>query len=254
MGRAILKAASNIQEFKPVNFFENPKSDHIGKDAGENAGISKIGILIENSPKPGDYNVILDFTAPKASVEIAKFSSSNNKALVIGTTGFTDEQIKTIKECSMNIPIVLSPNMSVGVNLLYYLVSETARILGNEYDCEIIDIHHNRKKDSPSGTANKIAETIKKYSVLDSPFLHGRKGFYPERQRGEIGIHSLRAGDVIGEHRIMFAGSDEVLELTHKAVSRDTFALGALKAAKFVTLVEPGLYSMADVLKLPKTD
>ena len=254
MGIAILKAVKDNGEYIVTNVFENPDSNSIGLDAGERAGTGKLGILIEGSLKPGDYQVIVDFTTPRASVDIAKFAADNKISLVIGTTGFKNEQMNVIEQCSKKIPCVISPNMSVGINLLYYLIEEAVKILGTNYDCEIIESHHNKKKDAPSGTAKKFAEIVSRLhcNEFETQIIHGRYGFYPERSKEEVGIHSIRAGNIVGEHNVLFAGSDEVIELVHRAGSRNTFAHGALKAAKFACDVPPGFYTMADVLKLPK--
>ena len=254
MGTSILKAAIDSKEFDITFCFENPESEFIGKDAGELAGIGHLGISIEDAIRPTDYDVILDFTNPQASLNIANFAAYNRKALVIGTTGFDSSQIDLIETYAAVIPCVLSPNMSVGINLIFHLVKETAKILSIDYNCEIIEKHHNNKKDAPSGTAKKIAEIISEVygKNLDKGLVHGRHGIYPERSKGEIGIHSVRAGDIVGDHDIIFAGDDEVVEISHRAGSRNIFAFGALKAAKFVNSAPPGLYSMLDVLNLQK--
>ncbi|MBU1627003.1 4-hydroxy-tetrahydrodipicolinate reductase [bacterium] len=254
MGTTILKAAKNSGEFTISSCFEHPESKFIGLDAGEIAGVGNINVPIEKSIIPSDYDVIIDFTNPISSVNISGFAAKNKKPLVIGTTGFDDSQLIKIKTNATVIPCVLSPNMSVGVNLLFYLVKEAAKILDTDYNCEIIESHHNKKKDAPSGTAKKIAEVISETygKTKDNPYIYGRQGMYPERAKGEIGIHSIRAGDIVGEHNIIFAGDDEVIEISHRAGSRNIFAFGALKAAKFVYNAKPGLYSMADVLNLPK--
>jgi len=254
MGRALVKAVTASAEFLLTHCFESPNSGYIGRDAGICAGIGEIGIPLEGTLKEGEFQVIIDFTAPQASVDIAKFASENRKPLVIGTTGFEKEQLDKIKSYLNRIPCLLSPNMSVGINLLYYLVEESAKILGIDYDCEIVESHHSRKKDAPSGTANKIKEIIARIynEPTDASIRYGRSGRNLERHKGEIGLHSIRAGDIVGEHKVIFAGSNEVIELAHKASSRDTFVEGALKAAKYIVGAPPGLYTMADVLKLPK--
>jgi len=210
----------------------------------------KIKIVDNLAEIIGLCDVVIDFTAPEATLSNLEICKENKKAIVIGTTGFNTEQKNKIAKASNLIPIVFSPNMSVGVNLLFNLVKRTAEVFGDEYDIEITEAHHKFKKDAPSGTALKIAEIIANTlgRDLEKNAVYGRKGIVGERRRGEIGIHSIRAGDIVGDHTILFSTPGERIEITHRAHTRETFARGAVKAAKFVTSKKNGLFDMADVL------
>ncbi|MGC8830623.1 MAG: 4-hydroxy-tetrahydrodipicolinate reductase [Verrucomicrobiia bacterium] len=206
----------------------------------------RIEEFIENS------DVVIDFSYHSATPAVAQVCAKSSKALVIGTTGHSEDEKKIISAAAEKIPIVWSSNYSTGVNTLFWLVKKTAEILGSDYDNEIVEIHHRLKKDAPSGTAITLAEILasvrdKKLSELAR---YGRQGIVGERSRDEIGIHSVRAGDVVGEHTVIFATSGERLELTHKASSREAFASGALKAAIWINGKPAGIYSMMDVLGL----
>ncbi|MBN1164836.1 MAG: 4-hydroxy-tetrahydrodipicolinate reductase [Candidatus Krumholzibacteriota bacterium] len=193
-------------------------------------------------------DVIVDFTSPEASLRFIAACAQAGRAMVIGTTGFSAPQIETIRGFSEKIPVLLSPNMSAGTNLLFKLVEEVTRALEG-FDIEIMEIHHNRKKDSPSGTASRLAEAVQKVRP-GTTLIPGREGSIGPRPKEEIGIFSLRGGDVVGEHTVIFAGEGERLELTHRAHSRLTFARGTLRAISFIHGRAPGLYSMTDVLGL----
>lgn len=195
-------------------------------------------------------DVLIDFSTPESTIEHLKLIAKNKKAIVIGTTGFTKEQLADIDTMAKKVPCVISPNMSPGVNLMFDITKEISKYL-NDYDVEILESHHRNKKDAPSGTAKKLAEKIceAKNLSIESHIIHGRQGIVGERPLKQIGIHAIRAGDIVGEHTVVWAGPGEVLELTHRALSRTTFASGALKAAKFVSKVKPGKYSMEEVLK-----
>lgn len=225
-----------------------------GADIGRLIGArEEAGILLSD-----DYfgqalqkaDVIIEFT--QAAVTIAHLEKvvDAGKAMVIGTTGLVEEEINKIREVSSSIPIVFSPNMSIGVNLLFKLVGEAAKVLGDEYDVEVIEAHHHHKKDAPSGTAVRIGEVLANSLGRDlkEVGIYGRQGIIGERPAKEIGFSTIRAGDIVGEHTVLFGGVGERLEITHRAHSRDTFAKGAIKAAKFVVGKPPGLYDMGDVL------
>lgn len=199
-----------------------------------------------------DSDVLIDFTLAESSLENIAAAAKASKPAVVGTTGFSQDQKSEIENLAAKIPIVLAPNMSVGVNLLFQLTSQAAATLGLDYNVEITEIHHNKKKDAPSGTAVRLAELAAEALGLDydSQVAHGREGMTGERPKAEIGMHSLRGGDVVGEHTVYFVGQGERIELTHRAQSRDTFAHGALVAARFATKARPGLYDMQDVLGL----
>jgi 4-hydroxy-tetrahydrodipicolinate reductase len=201
--------------------------------------------LIENA------DAIIDFSTPESTLEHMQVAAKHKKAVVIGTTGLSNEQINKINELSRDIPCVISPNMSIGVNLMFNFVQDITKKLP-QYDIEVVELHHRNKKDAPSGTAKKLVEKIceAKNSSYDSTVIHGRQGITGERPLGQIGIHAIRAGDIVGEHTVMWAGPGEVIELTHKALSRATFAGGAIQAAKFAAKAKPGKYSMEDVLSV----
>jgi len=195
--------------------------------------------------------VVIDFTNPQASLENLEIASKFKKAMVIGTTGHTEKEKKSVIEKTKTIPLLMAPNMSLGVNLLFKLVDSVARVLKG-YDVEIVEAHHNRKKDAPSGTAAKLAENIAQVLKLNlnEVGVYGRKGIVGPRKPQEIGVHAVRAGDIVGEHTVIFGGVGERLELTHRAHSRDCFARGAVEAAKWIVRQPPGFYDMQDFLGL----
>jgi 4-hydroxy-tetrahydrodipicolinate reductase len=197
-------------------------------------------------------DVVVDFSSHSATPGIAALCAAHKKAMVIGTTGHSDEGKSQIANCRSQIPIVLSSNFSTGVNALFWLTRKAAEILGPGFDLEIIEMHHRLKRDAPSGTARTLAEILAsvRKQQLDKVARHGRVGIVGERMAEEIGIHSVRGGDVVGDHTVIFAGVGERVELTHKASSRETFANGALRAAHWVVKQKPGLYDMQDVLGL----
>jgi len=199
-----------------------------------------------------DIDVVIDFTRPEATIKNFDAIADSGKAIIIGTTGFSEEQLEHINSKKDKVRCVMAPNMSVGVNLMFKLVSEAAKVIGSTYDMEIIDIHHNKKVDSPSGTAARLAEICAKETGRDIGKVgnYGRHGIVGERTKDEIGIMSFRAGDVVGEHTVMFAGPGERVEITHKAGSRSNFARGAVRAAQWIEEQKPGIYDMQDVLGL----
>lgn len=226
----------------------------LGDDAGETAGCGRSGVPItedfETLLDRGE--VLVDFSAPEATLQHLRAVAQHRRAMVIGTTGFSAVQLEELKSLASQVPCVLSPNMSVGINLIYKVISEMAKTLGDDYDIEVIEAHHRQKKDAPSGTALKIAEVLAKAvnRELDQVGIYARKGLIGERKKGEIGIQTIRAGDIVGDHTILFGGMGERIEVTHRASSRDTFARGALRAARWVVRQPPGLYDMMDVLDL----
>lgn len=197
-------------------------------------------------------DVVIDFSHPNGSSELSRICGEARKPAVIGTTGHSKEERAAIDALAQSVPVVLSPNFSVGVNALFWLTRKAAEMLGDDFDLEISEMHHRLKKDAPSGTAKKLAEILCEVRGLDygKNVRHGREGLVGERPAKEIGMHSVRGGDVVGDHTVTFAGAGERLELSHKAASRETFALGALRAAKWIVGKPPGLYSMEDVLGL----
>jgi 4-hydroxy-tetrahydrodipicolinate reductase len=197
-------------------------------------------------------DVVLDFSFHSATAGIAELCAKHSKALVVGTTGHSDEEKSSITHHASRIPVVWSANFSTGVNALFWLTRKAAEILGPDFDLEIVEMHHRLKKDAPSGTAKALAEILAtvRRQQLDKVARHGRVGIVGERTAAEIGIHSVRGGDVVGDHTVLLANAGERLELTHKASSRETFANGALRAALWVVKQKPGLYDMQDVLGL----
>ena len=197
-------------------------------------------------------DVVIDFSSHAATVDVAKLCAKHQKALVIGTTGHSDADAEAIRTLQKTIPIVWASNFSTGVNTLFWLTRKAAEILGPEFDLEVVEMHHRLKKDAPSGTAKSLAEILAdvRKLQLSQAARHGREGIVGERTKNEIGVHSVRGGDVVGDHTVIFANVGERVELTHKASSRDTFANGALRAALWVVKQKPGLYDMQDVLGL----
>jgi 4-hydroxy-tetrahydrodipicolinate reductase len=226
----------------------------LGEDAGEIAGCGKAGIQITEDLtallKEGE--VVIDFSTPDATLSHLRAASQHRRAMVIGTTGLRASDLEELKSMTRHIPCVFSPNMSVGMNLLYKVIGEMAKTLGDEYDIEVIEAHHRLKKDAPSGTALKIAEVLANAVKrdLNQVGVYARKGLIGERKTQEIGIQTIRAGDIVGDHTVLFGGMGERIEVTHRASSRDTFARGALRAAGWVVKQQPGLYDMMDVLNL----
>lgn len=252
MGRRVVSCARNYPDIKIIGGIEQPGNSFIGKDLGETAGIGNAGALIVDSLDSiiGKADVCIDFSYHTCTIAALPTVIEHKKAFVICTTGFDESETAKIKEASKIIPVLLSPNMSVGVNLLFDIVGEVASKLGDDYDIEIIEAHHNKKKDAPSGTAAKLADIAAKSRGRDinKDGIYGRKGMVGERKTGEIGVHAVRAGDIVGEHTVVFAGPGERIELIHRAHTRDTFANGALRAALFIANRKPGFYSMKDVL------
>jgi 4-hydroxy-tetrahydrodipicolinate reductase len=200
----------------------------------------------------GESDVLVDFSWHASTADIAAFCAKHRKPLVIGTTGQSDADRAKILKLKSKIPIVWTSNFSTGVNTLFWLTRKAAEILGPDFDLEVVEMHHRLKKDAPSGTAKSLAEILAdvRQLQLEKAVRHGRAGIVGERTSGEIGIHSIRGGDVVGDHTVIFANTGERVELTHKASSRDTFANGALRAAQWVVKQKPGLYDMQDVLGL----
>lgn len=254
MGKAIINAMQAAPQTSLAGALEREGSPFTGKDAGEVAGREKLGVKITSSMDKAfkDADVIIDFTMPEASLEFLKYAVKRKQAVVLGTTGFSHHQREEIKEISQKISVVMAPNMSVGVNLLLKLVHDAAVAIGRDYDIEIIEAHHRHKKDAPSGTAIRIAEVIADAvnRDLDKVAVYERKGIIGERRPEEIGIQSIRAGDIVGDHTVIFAAPGERIELIHKASSRDTFAAGAVRAAVWLANKPAALYDMQDVLGL----
>ena len=253
MGKGIIACADDEAGLEITGAVEWSGHPDLGMDAGELSGCGNISVPLTDDLaaviERGD--VVVDFTSPESSLSNAAIAAKNNKSLVVGTTGLLPEDETLLEETVRGIACVFSPNMSVGVNLLFKLVEEVAATLGEEYDIEIIEAHHRLKKDAPSGTAAKLARCAAagRDRDLADIAVYGREGMVGERPRGEIGIHAVRAGDIVGEHTVLFSTSGERIELVHRAHSRDTFARGALRAARFTANAAPGFYNMQDVLK-----
>ena len=252
MGRRILEmaAADGVEVGSALDISDNRGVELV---YGMESGISgKITVTDSPGEALSNADVLIDFTQPEGCVRNVMAAVQLGRPAVVGTTGLGPDQIEILRQASQQVAVVHAPNMSVGVNLLFKLVQEVASILGPSYDVEIVESHHNRKKDSPSGTALRLAERVAQGLNwnLDDVIRHGREGMVGPRSGREIGMHAVRGGDIVGEHTVMFIGPGERVELTHRAHNRDNFARGALVAAKFAVTAPPGLYDMQDVLGL----
>jgi 4-hydroxy-tetrahydrodipicolinate reductase len=254
MGGRIISLISAMDDIKVVCAVEVSGHPIIGRDVGQVLGLSKTGALV--CDKLADCidlaDVVIDFTNHEASLNYLKIAGEKNRAIVIGSTGFTADEMKKVKDMANHTRCVLSPNMSVGVNVMLKVLEYCAGILGDDYDVEIVEAHHHLKKDAPSGTAMKMAQVIadKLERDLDKVGVYTRKGLIGERTKKEIGIQTVRAGDIVGEHTVIFGGIGERLEFIHRAHSRDNFAKGAIRAAQWIVNQKNGLYDMQDVLGL----
>jgi 4-hydroxy-tetrahydrodipicolinate reductase len=246
--RLVALARQQANQFEIVGAIGRPESGVLSEDAGEVAGIGPIGLPLTFDLKPTPQ-VLIDFTSPAAMRHWLKTCRDRGIAMVIGTTGLQSSDHATIDQAATDIAILQSPNMSLGINVLFKLVADVARKLGDDYDIEILEAHHRLKKDAPSGTASELANSILKATgKKKDQIVYGRHGEEAERQRGQIGMHSIRMGDEVGRHAVYFGGAGERLELSHVATSRDTFAQGALRAAVWLAQQKPGRYTMADML------
>ena len=254
MGKRIIACAEDEEELEITGAVEWSGHSDLGIDAGELSGRGKIAVPLTDdlSAVIEGGDVVIDFSSPESSLANAAVAAKYHKSLVVGTTGFSPEEETLLEETVKEISCIFSPNMSVGVNLLFRLVEEVAGTLGDDYDIEIVEAHHRMKKDAPSGTAAKLAQyaAAGRERNLSDIAIYGREGMVGERPRGEIGIHAVRAGDIVGEHTVIFSTPGERIELIHRAHSRDTFARGALRAARFAVNAVPGLYNMQDILKI----
>jgi 4-hydroxy-tetrahydrodipicolinate reductase len=255
MGKSLIEACRQQSPgVKLSAAVERQECSDVGRDAGEVAGIAPLGVEIRDSlgAVVNDFDVLIDFTRPEVTLANLEICRKAGRRMVIGTTGFSDTQRKRIIDASAEIAIVFAPNMSVGVNLCFKLLDMAARVLGDEVDIEIIEAHHRGKVDAPSGTALRMGQVVADAldRNLDECAVYGREGHTGERDKKTIGFETIRAGDIVGEHTVMFAGAGERVEITHKASSRMTFANGALRAAQWVVGRDKGLYDMQDVLGL----
>jgi len=255
MGKRLVDLVNAAPGARVAGGLEHPESPFLGRDAGEVAGIGTLGVPLVGSLAEltgCGAQVMIDFTAPAATLANVEWAAANRVAMVIGTTGISPEERAELARVAETIPIVFAPNMSVGVNVLFKVVAEVAKILGDDFDVEILEAHHNQKKDAPSGTAVRLGEIVAEALGRSYPddAVFARQGFTGARSKKEIGMQTLRAGDIVGEHLVMFGGRGERLELIHRAHSRDNFAAGAVRAALWLEGREPGLYDMQDVLGL----
>ncbi|HRD48282.1 MAG: 4-hydroxy-tetrahydrodipicolinate reductase [Candidatus Competibacter sp.] len=254
MGRHLIDACHQIEGMRCTVASEHPDNPLIGADAGELAGIGRLNLPItaDLAPLTDRFHVLIDFTRPAATLNHLNICQAAGKAMVIGTTGFSAEQKAKISRAAQHIPIVFAPNMSVGVNLCFKLLDMAARALGDGVDIEIIEAHHRHKVDAPSGTALAMGQVVANALGRDLKdcAVYGRQGVTGERDRATIGFSTIRAGDIVGEHTVLFADLGERIEITHRASSRMTFAKGALRAAAWLAGRGPGLFDMQDVLGL----
>lgn len=254
MGRALVRAVTEAEGLTLAAATEQPDSSLLGADAGELAGVGRLGIEVgqELEPMLAGCEVLIDFTTPAATLGHLELCRRAGKRMVIGTTGFTPDRRAAIEAAGAEIGIVCAPNMSVGVNLCLKLLDLAARVLGDQADIEIIEAHHRHKVDAPSGTAVRMGEVVARAlgRDLEQVAVYGREGHTGPRERETIGFETIRAGDVVGEHTVWFATEGERVEIAHKASSRMTFAAGAARAARWIVGKQQGLYDMQDVLGL----
>ncbi len=253
MGKAIVSCIEDTEGVDVCCGTEKVGHPAVGQDLGELTGVGKKNLAVVDRLESvvGGCDVLIDFSSPETSMETLAAAEKAQKSLVLGTTGFNSEQKGEIQRIARKTRCVMAPNMSIGVNVLFKMVEEMARVLGAAYDVEIVEAHHKFKKDAPSGTAVRLSEIVAETlgRRIADVGVYGRKGMAP-RTPEEIGIHTLRAGDIVGEHRVIFGGMGETLEVSHRAQSRDTFARGAVRAAQWLMDQPVGLYDMQDVLGL----
>ncbi len=251
MGTTNIRVIESDADCKVVAALDSPQNPNTGKDAGLTAGISALNVPVSKNIKEwsADIDGIIDFSAPVALQAHLDFAVQNTCALAIGTTGLTDTHFEAIRAAAKSIPIVWAPNFSVGINLSAKLVKLAAQVLGNDFDVEIIEAHHNLKKDAPSGTALKFLKIVQE-TFQTNDVVYGREGIVGARPKTQIGVHAVRGGDIVGDHTILFAGQGERVEITHKASSRETFARGALRALKTIIGKKPRLYEIEELFGL----
>ncbi len=256
MGRQVIAAISQDDTITISGALEAAGSGYVGRDAGELGGTGSMGVVVTDDVAQAlsGADVVIDFSTPGSALTLLTEASRLGVAAVSGTTGHPEENIRRIETLAKKIPIVMTPNMSVGINLLFALSEEVARTLGDDFDVEIIESHHNQKVDAPSGTAKRLLEIIARALERDQREVgvYGRQGIVGKRTKKEIGVHAIRAGDIVGEHTVLFGTTGERIELTHRLSSRMPLAKGAVRAAKWVVGKKPGLYEMLDVLELRK--
>lgn len=252
MGRNLIDACRQSDDLELGVATERPGHELLGSDAGVVAGMGELGVVIDDNLEAAAarFDVLIDFTAPAATLAHLDVCRRHGKSIVIGTTGFSEEQKRQIDAAAAEIGVVMAPNMSVGVNLCLKLLDVAARVLGDSVDIEVIEAHHRHKVDAPSGTALRMGEVVAAALGRDlrECAVYGREGLTGERERATIGFETIRAGDIVGEHTVMFAADGERVEISHKASSRMTFASGAARAAGWIVHQPPGLYDMQAVL------
>ncbi len=254
MGGRIITLITEAEGLEVAGAIEMAGHARLGDDAGYVAGCGDLGVAITDSLEQGlaSADVLIDFTWPEVTIGNAEVCARLGKAMVVGTTGLNPEQREIIKRIAQSSPVVFAPNMSVGVNVCFKLLKDMAKTLGEGFDVEIVELHHNKKKDSPSGTAVRMGEIVA--DALDRNYdevaNYHREGMCGERSQEEIGMQTVRGGDIVGEHTVYFIGMGERIELTHRAMSRDMFARGAVRAAGWLAEKPVGLYDMQDVLGL----
>lgn len=251
MGRRIIAVASQDPRFRLVGALEAGYSELLGRDAGELAGIGALNVPVTHAP-PASFDVLIDFSSPDGTHRAMGYCWEAERPIVIGTTGHDEEAQRKIRACTSNLAVLKAANMSVGVNLLLRLVREASQRLDASYDVEIVETHHRHKVDAPSGTALALRQAVEEGRVAggipSGETIHGRSGITGPRSAGQVGIHALRQGEVVGRHVVSFGSPGETISIEHTAHSRDTFAAGALFAAAWIIGKPPGFYSMSDVL------
>ncbi len=254
MGKTLIEAIKNAEGCKLTAAFERPDSSLVGVDAGELAGLGKNGVIVSGDLEKhaAQFDVLIDFSVPAATLNNAKICAAHGKKIVIGTTGFSAEQKNELLGSIKNIAACMASNYSTGVNVCFKLLALAAQVLGDDYDVEIYEAHHKHKIDAPSGTALSMGEVVAKTlgRNLRDVAVYGREGITGARKRETIGFATVRAGDIVGDHTVMFGADGERVEITHKASSRMSFARGAVRAANWLGAQQPGLYDMQDVLGL----
>ncbi len=254
MGGRLIHAVLEAEGLELTGAVERPGHPQLGQDAGLIAGAGELGVKISDdlAATMVGADVLIDFTFPDVTLQNLAICAAQGKMLVSGSTGFTPEQRAAAEKFATQIPIVLAPNMSVGVNACFKLLKEAAKILGEDFDVEIVELHHNKKKDSPSGTAVRMGEVVANELGRDYNQVANfhREGMCGERSHSEIGMQTVRGGDIVGEHTVYFIGMGERIEISHRAMSRDMFARGATRACKWLDGKAAGIYDMQDVLEL----
>ncbi|MBV1879946.1 MAG: 4-hydroxy-tetrahydrodipicolinate reductase [Pseudomonadales bacterium] len=256
MGKTLVTTISETEGLKITAAIERPESSLIGADVGEVAGIGALGVPIsaDLNEVTDEFDVLIDFSVAEATVQNIEICAAKNKKMVIGTTGLDNQQVNRLQELSTSMAVVFAPNYSVGVNATFKLLEIAAQIFGDDVDIEITEAHHRNKVDAPSGTALKMGQILASTldRDLDSVAIYGREGVTGVRDQKTIGFSTIRGGDIIGEHTVMFAATGERVEITHRAQSRSNFSQGAVRSALWVANQSAGLFDMQDVLQLKK--